>query len=454
MTGVLPQSYLEQSRAMPFCKGCGHAHVVRRLDEALATLRLDPADICLVSDIGCIGLVDALFRYPHTVHTTHGRSTAFATGIELADSVLAPSRLKTVVLIGDGGATIGLLHLVTAALLNVDVTVLLCNNFLFGMTGGQNSAFSPIDFVTPTTPSGNIIPPLDMCRMMIDAHAAFVARKLATDRDLVETIADAVAHPGFAMVEIVELCTEYGTKRNAINGASLRKTIEKQGHQLGLLRRSTDRSEFSVAYKEKFPPQDAAERKSNTISPTCTHSLDSELGIVLAGTAGERVQSSAAIFCEAAVHAGLHCTLKTDNPVTQGSGFSFAEIKLSPFEIDYTGIPQPDVIIAVSRDGWQELVGRGVVASSVPSTLVLLDDGLDVPAMRGRVHRLPFRSRCKSDSTAAAALMVFLQSRSIFPPELYLNLLRKKLSDGVELLPTTSLWQEKEIHRPQTDSQN
>src|SRR3970040_3074605 len=96
-------SYLTDEPCFPFCKGCGHTSVIRRLNEALVALQLPPENVALVTDIGCIGLADKLFRNNHNVHTTHGRSTAFATGIALADSVLAPSVLaggkrKTLVL--------------------------------------------------------------------------------------------------------------------------------------------------------------------------------------------------------------------------------------------------------------------------------------------------------------------------------------------------------------------
>ena len=79
---------------MPFCKGCGHSHILKKLNTALEKLKLNPNNICLVTDIGCIGLADSLYDKVHTVHTTHGRSTAFATGITLADKVLADKKLK------------------------------------------------------------------------------------------------------------------------------------------------------------------------------------------------------------------------------------------------------------------------------------------------------------------------------------------------------------------------
>jgi 2-oxoglutarate ferredoxin oxidoreductase subunit beta len=220
MTGVdhpeARTTFLKAGVKFPFCKGCGHQHITHAIDDALVKLQLDPRHVNITSDIGCVGLVDTLFDGVHSVHTTHGRSTAFATGIELADSILTDSALKNIVVIGDGGAMIGLLHLVSAAQLNVDVTVVLYNNFLFGMTGGQNSSFSPLEFVTATTPHGNIIPPIDLMTLLQGANAGFLARKTATDGDLSETIAEAIVYPGFALVEVLELCTEYAVRGNSI----------------------------------------------------------------------------------------------------------------------------------------------------------------------------------------------------------------------------------------------
>jgi pyruvate/2-oxoacid:ferredoxin oxidoreductase beta subunit len=421
---------------MPFCKGCGHTHVLRKLDEALTQIQLPPHNVCLVSDIGCIGLSDALFKTPHTVHTTHGRSTAFATGIELADCILADSQLKTVVLIGDGGAMIGLLHLVQAALLNVDVTVLLCNNFLFGMTGGQNSAFSPLDFVTTTTPSGNIIPPLDICKVMMDAKAPFVARKLATDKNLGDIIAQAIHFPGFALVEIVELCTEYGVSKNDLSGNRLRNIVETHGLELGILRHETTRREFGYVYTSKFPRTPVQKTINNgTFQHRYRSNLDKHIGIVLAGSAGERVQSSAGKFCQAAATSGLHCTQKNDNPVTQGTGFSLSEICLSPHEIFYTAIERPDVVIAVSEDGLKELLSKRIFPTLSKQSLLIIENELPVPECDANVLHIPLRAICGGSKAAAGALALYLELNQVFPAAAFYETLQTTHKGNDQFFP-------------------
>jgi len=409
-------TYLLSNRDMPFCRGCGHTRVLQKLDEALGRLGASASEVCLVTDIGCIGLADAQFETTHSVHTTHGRSTAFAAGIMLADAVLARSPLKTVVLIGDGGAMLGLLHLVHAAQLNADITVLLCNNFLFGMTGGQNSATSPLEFVTPTTPGGNILPPLDMCRVMTAANAGFVARRLATDRDLADTLCAAIRHPGFSLVEIVELCTEHGVARNELKGGKLGQILEEHGQELGVLVDSTLRPEFGEVYRKRYPPVPAPSFDTGSgVEPSHPSTLDGQKGIVLAGSAGERVQSAARRFCQAAALCGLCSTQKNDNPVTQGSGFSLSEVIVSPTEILYTGIEIPDAVIAVSRDGLQEIRENGTLDRLTSGSLLILDESLSAPDTPAVLHRRPFRQENGASQAAAKALEYYLELTSVFP---------------------------------------
>jgi 2-oxoglutarate ferredoxin oxidoreductase subunit beta len=412
-----PNSYLVENCSMPFCKGCGHTHVLRKLDDALSLLKLAPTDVCLVTDIGCIGLADGVFENIHSVHTTHGRSTAFATGIKMADSILAGNKLKVVVLIGDGGAMIGLLHLVQAALLNIDITVLLCNNFLFGMTGGQHSSFSPLEFITQTTPDGNMIPPIDMCKVLASSRAGFVARKLATDNDLTTIIAQAITTSGFSLVEIVELCTEHATTRNELTGSALRKTMDEQGHKLGILSDSRERIDFGGAYIERLhSPRHQTPLIIKEQSTSQYHSsLKEQVEIMIAGSAGERVQSSAAKLCNAALSCDLYCTQKNDNPVTQGSGFSLSEVILSPIEIHYTGIESPSVVIVVSLDGLTELQSRSTFSQLRPNCLLIIDEELPLPPTNAEIHRYPFRRKFGKDKAASKAIEYFLDQSGIVP---------------------------------------
>ncbi len=406
--------YLVKDATLPYCKGCGHGQVLRAFGEALEKLQLPPAEAAVVTDIGCVGLADALFATPHTVHTTHGRSTAFATGLALADSVLGGGRLKPIVMIGDGGAMIGINHLVNAALLNADVTVLVHNNFLFGMTGGQNSAFSPEDFVTATTPAGNLVPPLDLARVLLAARATFVARKITSDRDLSEVIARAIAHPGFAVVEILELCTGFATKWNPLTGAQLKQVAEKAGYELGVMREEL-RTTFGGGYKTRSKEVRKSEWKDKDHEKRFSAGMGAVQRLVLAGTAGERVQTAASLLGQAAMHCCLQVTQKNDYPVTQGTGFSVSEVILSPEEILYTGIEQPDAVLVASGDGAKELERAGLLARVTEETLVLADSEVRLPELPCTIQRFPFRTATGPKNAALAAVAQWLDMTDALP---------------------------------------
>ncbi len=405
--------YFVPDAPLPYCKGCSHGLVLRALGEAFARLELSPQDLVVVTDIGCVGLADAQFSTPHTVHTTHGRSTAFAAGMALADGTLAKGRLKPVVLIGDGGAMLGLGHLVNAALLNPDLTVLVHNNFLFGMTGGQSSAFTPLDFVTSTTPAGNATPPLDLGQLLLASRASFVARKLATDRDLTDVIARAIAHPGFAVVEILELCTAYATRWNEFSGAQLKQMADRAGYELGILR-DLARPTFAEAYRQHAAhvPRPSA---PGVAPDEFAAQLKQPMDLILAGTAGERVQTAASLLAQAVMRAGLQATQKNDNPVTQGTGFSVSELILSPEEILFTGIEEPDALLVVSDDGARELERNAVFVQLSATTLVLADAQVALPDLPCQVLRFPFRSSAGAKLAALAAVVAWLGITRVLP---------------------------------------
>lgn len=409
--------YLDPNTKLPYCRGCGHSVVVRQLSRALETLRLAPRSMVLTTDIGCVGLSDSLFPYLHTVHATHGRSTAFATGMALADALLDSGRLKPVVMIGDGGATIGLLHLVHAAQLNVDVTVLVHNNFLFGMTGGQHSALTPLDFATATTPGGNWVPPLDLVSLLRSAHAGFLAREFATDSDLHETIAEAIAYAGFAVVEILELCTAYGTRWNELTGSKLKEIVTRQGYEVGKTETSLDRPSFREIFRHlTHNGQSAKHEKKEGVQAVAGAALTQEIRLVVAGSAGERVQSAASMLARAALACGLYVTQKNDNPVTQGSGFSLSEICLSARPIEYTGMEQPDVVVVASADGLKELRSNGTLSRCNPQTLMIIDADLEAPPLHARIVRLPLRKSATAARAALAGIGAWLALSPVFPP--------------------------------------
>lgn len=418
--------------------------MLRKLNDALVALQIPFEHVALVTDIGCIGLADALFEKIHTVHTTHGRSTAFATGIQLADSVLGDRKLKTIIIIGDGGAMIGLNHLVHAASLNVDVTVLICNNFVYGMTGGQGSGLTPECFVTATTPKGNIVPPVDLCGILKSSNAAFVARTTAIDIRLTELMKKAIVFEGFAAVEILELCTEYAVDQNDLTGKKLTEIADGNGWELGLLQSLNTRKPYGQRLT-KIENKIGKKNHLRVAQPIEPPKLDHPVNIVIAGSAGERVQSSAALLCQAAVANGLHVTQKNDNPVTQGSGFSLSEVWISPEEIQFTGVEHPDFVIATSSDGLRELTSNGTLGRATSETTFYIDESLGAIEAKGKVIALPFRKTFGADRAPLSALMFVTSRHGLIPISVLEGTIQAKfpadlenLLQGLALLKSTS----------------
>ncbi len=426
-TSELRSTYFVDNVRFPFCKGCSHTQVLRKLNDALVELQIPADKLVLVTDIGCIGLADGLYKDLHTVHTTHGRSTAFACGIALADGVLAASDLHVVVLIGDGGAMIGLQHLVHAAMLNVKMTVIICNNFVYGMTGGQGSGFTPDCFITATTPRGNLVPPADLGGILKHSNAPFVVRTTVTDPNLTTTIKDALSFGGFAAVEVLELCTEYAVPKNELTGRRLGEIAEENGWELGTLVRREGVVPFDAKVLKQY--SEALAPAAKPLPPADASPLDRPINLVIAGSAGERVQSSATALGQAAAAAGCRVTQKNDNPVTQGSGFSLSEVWISPTPIGFTGIEIPDVVVAASEDGWKELQRRGTVDAIGPETLVIIDVSIDVTCA-GIVERLPLRKTLGGPAAAMAGTLIACQRRRILSESAIRSLARQRLGDA------------------------
>lgn len=337
---------VEKPQNFPYCPGCGHTSIDMALARSIFELNLKREDVLIVSDIGCVGLVDKLFNV-HTLHTLHGRSAAVAAGIKMVDEVLFENKLKTVVMIGDGGATIGLLHLVESARLNVDVTVLIHNNFLYGMTGGQHSGLTPKEFKTSTTIKGNPFEALKIIDILKQSGASFYARTFSQDPELKDIIKEAIKHRGFSVVEVLELCTGYATRYNELKGSDLKIILENSG---GKIKEKVQRESFSFLYKNKFF-DNKRQFEFTEIESEKKIELKNSLKIVIAGSAGEGVQFASSLLCISGILGGLNATQKNDNPVTVGSGFSVSEIIIKDGEIKYTGIEEPDYLIITSFDG-------------------------------------------------------------------------------------------------------
>ena len=403
-------TYLAEERGpLPFCPGCGHDIIAESLNKALVKLQIDPRKVVIVTDIGCIGLTCKHFA-TSAFHGLHGRSITYACGLKLARPDLTVIALK-----GDGGCGIGGTHLLNVARRNIGITLLVANNFNYGMTGGQHSVTTPEAGLTSTTPWGNIEAPMDLCATAVAAGAAWVRRATAFDKDLDDTIVAAVQQPGFAMIDIWELCTAYYMPRNDLRKKGLFEMLDRFGMTLGQ-QIDKPRPEYSERYRGAYEAGKGVLKKRPDLVPAFDSELAGQSGLVIGGSAGGKVKSTATIFAQGGMFARLDATQKDDYPITVQTGHSVAEIILSPERIDYTGSEAPEHVLLLTDHG----VGRlRLKIEKLPETSVIYaDEELVLPETKAKVLRFPFAATAKKIgrlSLAFVGLGAVLELSRLYP---------------------------------------
>ncbi len=207
-------SYLRSDK-MPtlWCSGCGDGLVMKAFIRAVHELEWDKNNVAVVSGIGCSGRMTSYLDF-NTLHTPHGRTLPFASGLKLAkpDS-------QVVIVSGDGDAlAIGGNHFLHTCRRNIDLTLIIINNFIYGLTGGQFSPTSPAGSYSQTSPDGVMEPTFDTAKVAIAAGATYVARSTVSNpRHISEMIKGGLAHQGMAVVEVIANChTNFG--RHNVSG--------------------------------------------------------------------------------------------------------------------------------------------------------------------------------------------------------------------------------------------
>jgi 2-oxoglutarate/2-oxoacid ferredoxin oxidoreductase subunit beta len=209
--------YLRSSKRFPhvWCPGCGIGILLGALVRAIDSGGYSKDDIVLISGIGCSGRLPVYLDF-NTLHTTHGRALTFATGIKLAKP-----KLKVIAVMGDGdAASIGGNHLIHSARRNIDITAIIINNQIYGMTGGQSSPTTPFGLHTSSSPFGHLEHPFDISRLVEAAGAPFVARATVYHARLLEhIIGKAIAKSGFSVVEVMSPCVTHFGKWTGMGSA-------------------------------------------------------------------------------------------------------------------------------------------------------------------------------------------------------------------------------------------
>ncbi|QJW48398.1 2-oxoacid:ferredoxin oxidoreductase subunit beta [bacterium BFN5] len=189
-----------------WCIGCGNYGIWNAWKKALMSLDLDPEQTALVTGIGCSSKI-AQYLNTYRIETLHGRSLPVATGVKLANH-----QLTVIAEGGDGdGMGLGIGHFIHTARRNLDITYMIHNNQIYGLTKGQSSPTSDLGTVTKFTPPprGNVEQPINIVQTALQAGASFVARSTAADPKLAEIIAQAIQHKGFSVIDILQPCVSF-----------------------------------------------------------------------------------------------------------------------------------------------------------------------------------------------------------------------------------------------------
>lgn len=192
-----------------WCPGCGDGIILKSLIRAIDKCGYSKDEVVITSGIGCASRLPGYVDF-NTIHTTHGRALTFAIGMKMFKP-----RLKVITISGDGDAlAIGGNHFIHAARRNIDITLIVFNNYTYGMTGGQASPTQPKGSFSTTTPFGSIDGPFDVCNLAQAAGATWVGRSTSYHAvQLDKFIAEALNHKGFSVLDVITNChISYGRR--------------------------------------------------------------------------------------------------------------------------------------------------------------------------------------------------------------------------------------------------
>ncbi len=228
-----------------WCPTCGIGIVVKCFATALQESQIDPDKAPIVSGIGCTGRAAGYMKLDG-FHSTHGRAIPFATGLKLGRP-----ELHVTVFSGDGDLSgIGGNHLIHAARRNMDLLVILVNNFIYGMTGGQNAPTTPEAARSSTMPYGNFEPPFNLPHLVASCGASYVARWTCLHvRQLTQSMKEGVKRKGFRFIEVIAPCSTLYARLNKLGtGFDLMRFY----HDSAEVRNGADTREVAIRFQDRI----------------------------------------------------------------------------------------------------------------------------------------------------------------------------------------------------------
>ncbi|BBO83897.1 hypothetical protein DSCO28_44630 [Desulfosarcina ovata subsp. sediminis] len=403
------RSLINTGRPPVFCPGCSHERITGALDKALQQIGLDGNQVAIVSDIGCSGLFDTFFN-THAFHGLHGRALTYATGLKMA----CPD-LTVIVTMGDGGLGIGGAHVLSTCRRNIDLTLLVLNNFNYGMTGGQCSSTTPQNAVVGSGFLNRLERPVDICQVATAAGAPYVTRTSSYAPDLVDEMAAAIRYEGFSLIDMWGMCPGRYTKRNKLTPKAIDAGLKGLVPFCGPVA-VNQRPEYSRAYRE-ITEQMAPAVGPAGVAARFTPPDSGRQELLILGSAGQRIVTAGEIVCLAGMTGGMHATLKNDYPITVLRGHSVSEMVLASEPVDYTGIDRPAVVIALADEG----VGRRrqLLAGLGAETLILKAAGVNLPETSATVQEIDFKAKkIKTQDWALASLALVAKRKRVISMEM------------------------------------
>ncbi len=399
--------YYIREREFPtiWCAGCGHGIIVKAAIRAVQKLGLAKDEVFAVSGIGCSARAPAYLDF-NSIQTTHGRAICFATGMK----IFKPEK-HLLLFLGDGDcAAIGGNHYIHAARRNIDMTVIIMNNFIYGMTGGQGSPTTPPGGFSTTTPLGNVEPAMDLCAVAAAAGATFVARTTAYHvNQLAAFIELGMKNKGFSVIECIDPCpTGYG-RRNSFAGPVamyewLRDAaipVEKAGPLpekdlagkivTGILANST-RPEYIETYQRSVranaaEPENAAAGENDI--PAKALGSD-RIEIRLSGSGGQGLILAGIILGEAAIAENKNAVHSQSYGTEARGGASRSEVILADGPVNFPEVSRPDILLAMTQQA-----GNKFIPGVRPGGIALIDSTFvnEVPDTPAQVYKAPITRR-------------------------------------------------------------